>query len=69
MPIGKLGRRRHVVIPQEICDKVGLKEGDFLEVQAVKGKVIIKPKKLVDADEILPFGVDRRVGEGVGESR
>ena len=41
MPIGKLGRRRHVVIPQEICDEVGLKEGDFVEVQAVRGRVII----------------------------
>ena len=44
MPIGKLGRRWHVVIPQEICDEVGLKEGDFVEVQAMRGRVIIKPK-------------------------
>jgi AbrB family looped-hinge helix DNA binding protein len=68
MPIGKLGRRRHVVIPQDICDKVGLKEGDFVEVQAVRGRVIIKPKKLVDADGLLPFDEERRVSEGIGES-
>jgi AbrB family looped-hinge helix DNA binding protein len=68
MPIGKLGRRRHVVIPQEICDEVGLKEGDFVEVQAVRGRVIIKPKRLVDADVILPFE-ENAVSEGIGESR
>ncbi len=53
MPIGKVGKRRNVVIPQEICDQVGLREGDFIEVQAKKGTVVIKPKKLVDADDIL----------------
>ena len=53
MPIGQVGKRRNVVIPQEICDQVGLREGDFIEVQAKKGTVVIKPKKLVDADDIL----------------
>ena len=68
MPIGKLGRRQHVVIPQEICDEVGLKEGDFVEVQAVRGRVIIKPKRLIDADVILPFE-ENAVSKGIGESR
>jgi AbrB family looped-hinge helix DNA binding protein len=68
MPIGKLGRRRHVVIPQEICDEVGLKEGDFVEVQAVRGRVIIKPKRLIDADVILPFE-ENAVSKGIGKSR
>ena len=68
MPIGKLGRRRHVVSPQQICDEVGLKEGDFVEVQAVRGRVIIKPKRLIDADVILPFE-ENAVSKGIGESR
>ncbi len=49
MPISKLGQRRQVVIPQEICDELGLQEGDFVEVTSAEGRVIIKPKKLVDA--------------------
>jgi antitoxin MazE len=53
MPISKLGQRRQVVIPKEICDELGLQEGDFVEVTSTQGKVIIKPKKLVDADEVL----------------
>jgi AbrB family looped-hinge helix DNA binding protein len=53
MPIGKLGQRRQVVIPKEICDELGLQEGDFVEVTRQQGTIIIKPKKLVDADELL----------------
>jgi AbrB family looped-hinge helix DNA binding protein len=53
MPISKLGQRRQVVIPKEICDELGLKEGDFVEVTSVEGKVVIKPKRVVDADDIL----------------
>src|SRR5215475_12700476 len=53
MPISKLGQRRQVVIPKQICDELGLQEGDFVEVTSTEGKVIISPKKLVDADEAL----------------
>ena len=53
MPIGKIGQRRQVVIPKEICEELGLQTGDFVEVTQVKGTVVIKPKKLVDADDIL----------------
>ena len=53
MPISKLGQRRQVVIPKEICDELGMQEGDYLEVTSTAGKVIIKPKKLVDADDVL----------------
>ena len=53
MPIGKIGQRRQVVIPKEIFEALGLKTGDFVEVQRVKGTIVIKPKKLVDADDVL----------------
>ena len=53
MPISKLGQRRQVVIPKDICDELGLQEGDFVEISRVEGQVIIKPKKVVDADDVL----------------
>lgn len=69
MPISKLGQRRQVVIPKEICDELGLQEGDFVEVTSTDGKVIIKPKKLVDADEILTpeqkEAIDKSLAEGL----
>src|SRR5918911_4928995 len=53
MPISKRGQRRQVVIPKQTCDELGLREGDFVEVTSTQGKVIFKPKKVVDADEVL----------------
>ena len=69
MPIGKIGQRRQVVIPKEIFDALGLRTGDFVEVQRVKGTVVIKPKKIVDADEVLTpaqkAAIDARLAEGL----
>jgi AbrB family looped-hinge helix DNA binding protein len=69
MPISKLGQRRQVVIPKEICDELGIQEGDYLEVTSANGKVLIKPKKLVDTDEVLTPAqravIDKRVAEGL----
>jgi AbrB family looped-hinge helix DNA binding protein len=52
--IQKVGKRRAVVIPRDLCDEVGLQEGDFIELQAVDGNVIIRPKKIIDAREHPP---------------
>jgi len=69
MPIGKIGQRRQVVIPKEICDALGLQTGDFVEVTQVKRTVVIKPKKIVDADELLTAEqkaqIDARLAEGL----
>jgi AbrB family looped-hinge helix DNA binding protein len=64
MPISKLGQRRQVVIPKEICDELGLHEGDFVEVTSTAGQVIIKPKKLVDADDVLTPEEEKIVRKG-----
>jgi len=64
MPISKLGQRRQVVIPKEICDELGLEEGDFVEVTSTEGQVIIKPKKLVDADDVLTPEEEKLVRKG-----
>ncbi len=55
MPVSKLGQRRQVVIPKDICEALNLKQGDFVEVvrNAKNGTVVIKPKKLVDPDDVL----------------
>ncbi len=53
MPIGKIGQRRQVVIPKDIFDALGLQTGDFVEVKRVRATVVIKPKKVVDRDEVL----------------
>jgi AbrB family looped-hinge helix DNA binding protein len=64
MPIGKLGQRRQVVIPKDICDALGLSVGDYVEVNRVKSTVVIKPKKLVDADDVLTPEEEATVTKG-----
>jgi AbrB family looped-hinge helix DNA binding protein len=73
MPISKLGQRRQVVIPKKIWDELGLETGDYVEVQRVKGTVVIKPKKLVDAEDVLTpeqkAVLDARLAEGLEDIR
>ncbi len=69
MPISKLGQRRQVVIPKDICEELGLKSGDFVEVQHVKGTVVIKPKKLVDAEYVLTPEEETIVRRGEAQLR
>jgi len=69
MPIGKIGQRRQVVIPKEIFDALGLHTGDFVEVTQVKRTVVIKPKKLVDAEDVLTPEEERAVRKGEAQLR
>ena len=69
MPIGKIGNRRQVVIPKEIFDALGLEIGGFVEVERVKSTVVIKPKKLVDADELLTPQEEASIRKGERELR
>jgi AbrB family looped-hinge helix DNA binding protein len=64
MPISKLGQRRQVAIPKDICDELGLQEGDFVEVTSAEGQVVITPKKLVDADDVLTPEEEKLVRKG-----
>ncbi len=63
MSVSKLGQRRQVVIPKDICEALDLQQGDFVEVtrDPENGTVVIKPKKLVDPDDILTSGEEALV--------
>jgi len=45
MPIVKVGPKHQVTIPKEVFDKLHLKPGDFLEVNAQGGKVVMIPRQ------------------------
>ena len=51
--VSRIGQRRQVVIPKEVFEALNLAEGDFLEVTAENGRVAMKRKRLVDADDTL----------------
>ena len=69
MPIGKIGQRRQVVIPKNICEELGLETGDFVEVSQVNRTVVIKPKKIVDADDVLTPEEEKIVRRGERQLR
>ena len=48
-----IGQRRQVVIPRDIFEKLRMQEGDFVAFAEQKGGVLLKPKKLVDPDDVL----------------
>jgi len=73
MAIGKIGQRRQVGIPRDICADLGLEVGDYGEVQRVKGTVVITPRKLVDADEVRTAeqkaSIDARLAEAEEDTK
>ena len=67
--VSRIGQRRQVVIPKKIFDALRLKAGDFVEVTAQGGLVSMKPKKLVDADEILSLADAKKVRSALKQAR
>jgi AbrB family looped-hinge helix DNA binding protein len=49
----RVGRRREVVIPQEILESLKLRAGDVVSFTDHKNGVLIKPKRAVDPDDAL----------------
>ena len=48
-PTVKLGVSRQVVIPKKLHGRLGLKPGDYLEVEEQQGRVVMTPKTLIDS--------------------
>jgi len=48
-----VGQCRQVVIPRDILETFNLREGDFVAFRKQANGVLIKPKRLVDPDDVL----------------
>jgi len=47
MPMVKVGLRKQIVLPTEICAKVGIVTGDYLDIETQEdGKIVMTPKML-----------------------
>jgi AbrB family looped-hinge helix DNA binding protein len=51
--VARVGQRRQVVIPREILETLKLQAGDLVAFSEQKNGVLIKPKRAVDAGDIL----------------
>jgi len=44
-------KKAQLTIPQSVRQKLGIEEGDFLDVQVRSGEIVLKVKKLVDKEQ------------------
>ena len=47
----KIGPKHQITIPADIFKKLSLDTGDFLEVEAGDGAIVLMPRKLVPRDQ------------------
>jgi len=52
MPVVKVGRSRQVVIPKAIWEELGLRPGDYFEVEVEEDRIVFTPKRLVGREEL-----------------
>lgn len=51
MQITKISTKRQITIPKEICKKLNLETGDYLEVDTINEGIMLIPKKLISRDQ------------------
>ncbi len=44
-------KKAQVTLPQSVRRKLGIEEGDFLDVQVKSGEIVLKVKKMVDKEQ------------------
>jgi AbrB family looped-hinge helix DNA binding protein len=44
-------KKAQITLPQSVRKKLGIEEGDFLDVHEKDGEIVLKVKKLVDEDQ------------------
>ena len=51
MSVVKITRNFQVSIPKEIRERLGIEEGDLIEMLEQDGRIVMVPKRLIDADQ------------------
>jgi bifunctional DNA-binding transcriptional regulator/antitoxin component of YhaV-PrlF toxin-antitoxin module len=46
--VGELGRGRKIKIPQEVCEALGLREGEFIGLKITRAGVSLLPQSAVE---------------------
>ncbi len=74
MAITKVGPKNQITIPAELVKRLGLKRGDFLEVQADENGLHLVPQKLIPRDQAWYWtkewqAMEREADEEIAEGR
>jgi len=68
-PVGRIGLRRQVVIPKEIFEILKLQEGDFVAFSKHGNGLLVKPRRLVDPDDVLTQAEAKRLRQSLKQTR
>jgi AbrB family looped-hinge helix DNA binding protein len=47
----QLRKKAQLTLPQSVREKLGIEEGDFMDIQVRNGEIVLKVKKLVDKEQ------------------
>jgi len=47
----QLRKKAQLTLPQSVREKLGIEEGDFMDVQVRNGEIVLKVKRLVDKEQ------------------
>ena len=51
MTLARIRAKGQVTLPEEIRRAAHVAEGDYVEVSVEQGSIVMRPKKLIDADQ------------------
>ena len=61
--------RRQVVIPREVFDSLRMREGDFVAFAKHGNGVLVKPRRVVDPDDVLTPTEAKRLRQSLKQTR
>jgi AbrB family looped-hinge helix DNA binding protein len=67
--IGKIGQRRQVVIPKAMLSDLGMREGDLVEFERSRDRLVIRRKEVVDSEDTLTPSEAKKVRKGEQQLR
>jgi len=65
----KVGQSRQVIVPRSVFDRLGLEEGDLIELVARRRQIVMRAKRRVSPDDTLGASEARKVRHGLKQIR
>jgi AbrB family looped-hinge helix DNA binding protein len=72
MAIVTVKNKFQVVIPRSVRNQIGVSVGDLLDARAERGRIVLKPKVVVDRDEYTPAQrrrIDAQLAKSLAEHK
>lgn len=63
----QLRKKAQLTLPQSVREKLGIEEGDVMDVQVRDGEIVLKVKRLVDKEQAWFWSERWQQGEGEAE--